>query len=435
MSFSSKPLILRLASFLLLLSIASAAHRPAALVAPVTKDPSTLQYITRLHQRTPLVSVDLAIDLGGRHLWVDCDSGYTSSTYRPTPCRSALCSLAGANSCSRCFSSSRPGCNNNTCGVFPENPFTSTSTSGELAEDVLALSSTDGSNPGALASDPSFLFSCAPAFLTKGLAAGASGIAGLGRTRVAPPSQLAAHFSFRRRFALCLPSTSRGTGVLFFGNSRYRLLPDIDASQILIYTPLLTNPVSTAGTSVSGEPSAEYFIGVKGIRVGEKAIALNKTLLEINRKTGIGGTKISTAVPYTALETSIYNALTAEFALALSHVKRVPAVAPFRLCFEEKGISPTRVGPSVPAIDLVLQRDDVYWRIFGANSMVEAKTGVLCLGFVDAGKSPRTAIVVGGLQLEDNLVTFDLAYSRVGFSSTLFFRRTTCSNFNFTSTA
>ncbi|KAK9083980.1 hypothetical protein Scep_030451 [Stephania cephalantha] len=65
----------------------------------------------------------------------------------------------------------------------------------------------------------------------------------------------------------------------------------------------------------------------------------------------------------------------------------------------------------------------------GANSMVEVGEDVLSLGMVDGGEmSPRfkTSIVIGGHQLEDNLLEFDLARSRLGFSS--------CANFNFTST-
>ena len=69
---------------LLALAAASAAFaqpsfRPRALVAPVRKDTSTLQYVTRLHQRTPLVPISLVLDVGGQFLWVDCESNYTSS--------------------------------------------------------------------------------------------------------------------------------------------------------------------------------------------------------------------------------------------------------------------------------------------------------------------------------------------------------------------
>nr|VDD53618.1 unnamed protein product [Brassica oleracea] len=43
--------------------------------------------------------------------------------------------------------------------------------------------------------------------------------------------------------------------------------------------------------------------------------------------------------------------------------------------------------------------------------------------------------MIGGLQLEDNLIEIDLAKNTLGFSSTLLERQTNCANFNFTSTA
>jgi hypothetical protein len=44
---------------------------------------------------------------------------------------------------------------------------------------------------------------------------------------------------------------------------------------------------------------------------------------------------------------------------------------------------------------------------------------VACLGFVDGGKEPRTTFVIGGHQLEDNILEFDLVSSKLGFSSSL----------------
>ncbi|KAF4347761.1 hypothetical protein G4B88_019533 [Cannabis sativa] len=84
----------------------------------------------------------------------------------------------------------------------------------------------------------------------------------------------------------------------------------------------------------------------------------------------------------------------------------------------------------------------VVWRINGANSMVFVNKDVACLGFVDGGplrfvdwgiKFTRTSIVIGGHQIEVNLIQIDLVASRLGFSSSLLATQTTCSNFNFTS--
>ena len=71
----------------------------------------------------------------------------------------------------------------------------------------------------------------------------------------------------------------------------------------------------------------------------------------------------------------------------------------------------------------------VNWRIHGANSMVRVSKNVMCLGFVDGGAKARESIVLGGLQIEDNFLEFDLTTSRLGFSSSLLPRGASCSNF------
>lgn len=410
-------------------SIAQTSFRPRALVLPVTKIQSLNQYVTTFKQRTPLVQLNVTVNLGGQFLWVDCYDKYVSSSYRPARCRSAECSLANSKACGTCNEDPKPGCNNNTCALFPWNPFGSISTIGEVASDVLSLRSTDGSSTGRFVSAPKVIFVCGAALLLDGLGGGVKGMAGLGRGRMGLPSQLASAFSFHRKFAVCLGSTN---GVIFFGDGPYVMLPNIDVSKSLIYTPLLLNPVSTAGSYFQGEPSADYFIGVKAIHINGKSVSLNRTLLNIDKE-GNGGTKISTVDPYTVMQTSIYDAFTKAFAKALAQVPRVSPVSPFKQCYNSSYLGSTRVGPGVPPIDLVLQNKSVIWRIFGANSMVRVSDDALCLGFVDGGVQPRTSIVIGGHQIEDNLLQFDLAASRLGFSSSLLFRQTTCSNFNFTS--
>ncbi|XP_074349248.1 putative aspartic proteinase GIP2 [Apium graveolens] len=421
-----------LLSFLFLFSITQAqpSFRPKALVVPVIKDASTLQYVTTVNQRTPLVSTNLVIHLGGRFLWVDCDKNYVSSTFRPARCRTSQCSLAGSTSCGDCFDGPRPGCNNNTCGVSILNPVINTATGGEVSEDVVSVQSTDGSSAGRVVTVPRFIFSCIlTSSMLQNLASGVTGMAGLGRSRIALPSQFASAFSFNRKFAMCLSGSTSSNGVIIFGNDPYRFLPNIIVSdQTLTYTPLLVNPVD--------DPLVEYFIGVKSIKINSNIVALNTSLLSINSK-GKGGTKISTLNPYTVLETSIHKAVTEAFIKesAARNITRVASVAPFGACFSSNNVGSTRVGPAVPYIELVLQSESVVWTITGSNSMVYVNDNVLCLEVVDGGSNPRTSIVIGGHQLEDNLLQFDLATSRLGFSSSLLGRQTRCANFNFTSTA
>ncbi|GLJ13334.1 hypothetical protein SUGI_0210370 [Cryptomeria japonica] len=101
------------------------------------------------------------------------------------------------------------------------------------------------------------------------------------------------------------------------------------------------------------------------------------------------------------------------------------------MCFNTAGVASTHVEPAVPTIDLVLQ-NNCTWRIFGANSMVQVSDKVMCLGFVDGGEDPVTTIVIRTYQMEGNFHHFDIATSSLGFSSSLLFQQTTCSNFNFT---
>ncbi|KAJ4722379.1 Basic 7S globulin [Melia azedarach] len=425
MAFARSFLIILCSLTLFFLSpiIAQTSFRPKALVLPVLKDAATLQYVTEIKQRTPLVPVKLTVHLGGEILWVDCDRGYVSSTNKTARCGSAQCSLARAKAC---------GVGTKTCGRGPENPVTNTGTHGDLRIDVVSIQSTNGRNPGRRVSVPNFIFLCGSTFLLEGLAAGVTGIAGLGRSKVALPSQFAAAFSFDRKFAICLSPFSNSNGFIIFGDGPYVLSPDIDVSKSLTYTPLFINPVNTA-SGFLGEPSVEYFIGVKSITINGRAVPLNTTLLSIDSE-GVGGTKISTVNPYTVLETSIYKALVQAFINAMPNVPRVSPIAPFGACFDSKDLPFTRIGPFVPQIDLVLQNKNVKWSIHGQNSMVQVGN-VWCLGFVDGGVNPTTSIVIGGRQLENNLLQFDLATSRLGFSNSLLFERTICSNFNFTSTA
>ncbi|KAI4301822.1 hypothetical protein L6164_035063 [Bauhinia variegata] len=85
------------------------------------------------------------------------------------------------------------------------------------------------------------------------------------------------------------------------------------------------------------------------------------------------------------------------------------------------------------SIDLVLDKPNVVWTISGENLMTEARPGVTCLGFVDGGLNPRAAIVIGAPQLQEYFMRFDLARSRLGFSSCLLMHGTNCANLNFTS--
>lgn len=369
------------------LSQAQSPRRPNALLLPISKHLSTLQYLTNLSIGTPLVPTTFVVDLAGKTFL--------------TPC-----SIEQAN-----------------------------------ATDTISLPSTNGSTSGPSVKIPNFAFLCAENRLRKGLPSGAKGTVGLQRSSFGLSTQISAALGshFGRKFALCLPSSSSFfvtnsgktsyNGVLFFGNTPYFFYPSynesrlIDATQRFSYTKLHVNPTTTS----------DYFVQVTSILINKKPIPLNTTLLRINNR-GIGGTKISTVVPYTVLESSIYKVLTTEFAKELKamRVKKVAPVAPFTECFSTEFMGFTPLGAGVPDVTFVFENKDAYWELNGFNLMVEISREVVCLGFVDGGSRPKTSIVIGARQLEDNLFEFDLAASRLGFSyTTLLFDEVLCSNFKF----
>nr|XP_016476309.1 PREDICTED: basic 7S globulin-like [Nicotiana tabacum] len=428
--------------FFLIIStcLAQTTFHPKTLFLAVKKDPSTLEYITEVHQRTPLVPLKLAVHLGGESLWVDCEQGYKSSTYKPARCNSRQCNLARSTACGYCFeNTTRPGCNNAACYNLVVNPSMDamSSTSGEIAEDVLSIQSISGSIPGPVATVSRFIFSCSTTNLTQNLGKDVKGMVGFGQqSPVSFATQFASAFRFSRKFAICLSSSTERNGVIFIGHSPYYFSLAFDASQDLIYTPMITLPhyitITYPHYTRINRASSEYYIQVSSIRINGKTLPLNKTLLSLDENDEEGGTKISTAVPYTVLEASVYSAVSKAFVNEMpEEVKTVSSVQPFKTCFDSTYIGMSRLGYNAPEINLVLHKPNVYWTITGANSLVKVTEKVICLAFVERDEALGQAIVIGGYQMQDNLVEFDLSRGRIGFSNSLFFRQTMCSNHNY----
>ncbi|GJU61734.1 aspartic peptidase A1 family protein [Tanacetum coccineum] len=135
--------------------------------------------------------------------------------------------------------------------------------------------------------------------------------------------------------------------------------------------------------------------------------------------------KLSTIVPYTTLRSDIYNAFATSFSKAAVNIPSVNAVKPFSQCIKSSAIS------SVPKIDLETESGKI-WTILKENSMKDVGNGVSCLAFVDGGSKVKDGIVIGAYQMENNFLHFDLVNQKLGFSSSLLGRGTSCGNFNFT---
>lgn len=125
-------------------SLAKTQTSPKQVYLPIYKDSSTLQYVTPIKQKTPLVPVRLILDLGGRALWTICETGYISTTIRPAGCNTTQCRLAEASQhCLQCtWGPFGPGCTNTpTCWRFPMNSVTRLNAPSEMASDIIAINS------------------------------------------------------------------------------------------------------------------------------------------------------------------------------------------------------------------------------------------------------------------------------------------------------
>ncbi|KAH6833858.1 hypothetical protein C2S53_019422 [Perilla frutescens var. hirtella] len=432
MASSTIPIFIIYSLFILSsFSSAKTPPKPKAFIFPIKKDNTTHQYYTTIQIGSKTTTFKVVIDLSGKFLWFNSNDYLSAAgSYRPILCDTLQCTVADGAGCTFCIINPPvPGCTNNTCSDYALNPFTGTQGYSGLGHDVLHVSSTRGDHYKV----NNFPFQFSDPVLREGLAAPTFGLVGLGRTKISLPAQLVSAFKIREKFTLCIPS-SGSNGNMIIGRAGAYTNPFQQISESLLTTPLIKNPASTTGNDVIGNLSVGYFVGVKSIRVGQTPLSLNKTALSIDRETGDGGTSIRTVKAYTSLRGSIYVALINEFVKAAKakNIKRVASVAPFGACFDSNTITSSKSGGDVPTIDLILQNESVYWRFYGSNSMVRVSERVMCLAFVEGQPTlvgPTTAIVVGGYQLENHLVEFDLASSKLRFSSSLLLHDTSCSHF------
>ncbi|XP_071927668.1 probable aspartic proteinase GIP1 [Coffea arabica] len=408
----------------------------SAVLAPILQDPSTRLQFLSLYLRTPYQQpTKLLVDLTAPFSWVECTcSNRSSCTYRyhPLPCASPLCNWLNSPACSNCSSEpTDPICSDGLCHLFFARPRNRKRVRVQALADSLALPVTNGRNPGQLEVVPEFVFSCSERSLLKGhVPRGVTGLAALGQSKFSLPAQVSNSLSSPNVFALCPSDSPSAPGVAFFGTrGPYFFLPEIDLSKHLNYTPLL----------ISTDEDEAYLIGLTSIRVnGRVAVKLNRSVLTVDEN-GFGGTTLSLSTPYTVLESSIYASLVEAFvnesAAAAFKLTATQPVSPFSVCYDAGDVLVTSAGPAVPTIDLVMQSNDVVWRILGSNSMVRmAREGVdvWCLALLDGGANPPATIVIGGQQMVDNLLQFDLDSQQLGFSSSVLVHDTMCANFNFT---
>ncbi|KAL6613836.1 hypothetical protein ACP70R_036106 [Stipagrostis hirtigluma subsp. patula] len=404
-----KPFLLLLAAAMSLLVLPRLASCADPVLFPVAKDAATSLYTIPLRD-----AANHVIDLAGPLVWSTCADDHLAVPYK---CSDPVCKIANAYQPPGCSHAGRH-CKDakRTCKAYPYNPVTGKCAAGKLIHTRFIANTTDGKKPLSQVAVRA-VGACAPPELLPSLPSGAAGVAGLAGSGLALPAQVGASHGVAKKFLLCLPR--RGHGVAIFGGGPF-FLPEQSTNDLvstLAYTPL---------HSRKGNPL--YYISVTGIAVNQARLPVSGHAL------ATGGVVLCSRVPYTALRPDVYRSLADAFERALARGDaKVPAVAPFQLCYRSSMLGNTLLGYAVPDITLTLEGGK-NWTFTGSSSMVDVNAQTACLAFGEMkGVKPRDgsvpAVVVGGFQMENYLLQFDLVKQQLGFARVPVF--TSCSNFNF----
>ncbi|KAF7032944.1 hypothetical protein CFC21_044074 [Triticum aestivum] len=377
------------------------------LVTAVRRDAATSLYSIPVNSGRPLV-----LDLSGPIVWSTCDDCASHDTleyndincmrahrFHPPNCQHNGYGMPDAHNPYRC-----------KCTAHPHNPVSGDTASGDMTRVVLSANATDGRNPLGPVSFTA-VTSCAPDSLLAGLPAGAVGVAGLARSGLAFPAQVARTQGVANSFALCLGNGERdgvaiwpifGGGPLFAANGRS--ITDMLRGD----TPLRKH----------GEYPGYYVSASRGVFVDGAKVPLD-TYAPLT----IG---FSTTTPYALVRRDVYRPLIDAFDQAMERDGAItagarlssPAGSPFELCYNSSRLSLTRFGYFVPTVGFGLE-GGTGWAVLRGD-----KAGY--------GGGAALAVVLGGLQMEENLVVFNEEKQTMAFTGQINGRGLLCSNFNFT---
>nr|KYP71248.1 Basic 7S globulin [Cajanus cajan] len=168
-----------------------------------------------------------------------------------------------------------------------------------------------------------------------------------------------------------------------------------------------------AFTPLTITTQGEYNVRVDSIRIDSQLLTPpTQTKPWSSEDTEAGGTTISTSTPYMVLQSFIFEAFTQRFAHQIPEEVKVEPVAPFTLCCDANKAS------KFPKVEFVMDRPNgPAFKFSGEDLMVQVRPGVKCLAVINGGLQSKAPITIGARQLEEKLLVFDLARSRLGFTT------------------
>jgi hypothetical protein len=335
------------------------------------------EYFSRVGVGQPAKPFYMVLDTGSDINWLQCkpcEDCYeqsdpifdpsSSSSYKPLSCSSQQCNSLDNGGCrgGRCLYQVQYGDGSYTVGDF--------------VTDTVSFGSSGAVNDVALGCGHN----------NEGLFVAAAGLLGLGGGPLSLTSQVKAS-----SFSYCLVDRNSGKSSTLEFNSA----PPGDS----VTTALLKN----------SKMSTFYYIGLTGMSVGGKPLSFPSSLFEMDAS-GNGGIIVDSGTAITRLRTQVYNSLRDAFVSMTKHLPSASSVALFDTCYDLSSQSVVRV----PTVSFQFS-DGKSLSLPAKNYLIPVDSaGTFCFAFAPTTSSLS---IIGNVQQQGTRVSFDLANSRVGFSS------------------
>uniref|UniRef100_A0A7C8ZBA1 Peptidase A1 domain-containing protein n=2 Tax=Opuntia streptacantha TaxID=393608 RepID=A0A7C8ZBA1_OPUST len=350
---------------------------------------------------TPAQPVTMVLDTGSELSWLHCKKNPNvnslfnpalSTSYSPVPCTSSICKTRTRDFILPVSCDPKKLCH--AIVAYAD----ASSMEGTLAMDNFQMGGS---------AVPGVVFGCMDSgFSSSDEDSKTTGLLGMNRGSLSFVTQMG-----YPKFSYCI-SGQDSSGVLLFG--------EVDIPWL---TPLRYTPLVQISEPLPYFDRVAYSVKLEGIRVGEKLLALPKSILEPDH-TGAGQTMVDSGTQFTFLLGEVYNILKSEFlAQTKDKIKEVGDPnyvfeGAMDLCYR---IPLTQAGyPSLPTVTLMFEgaemsvsAERLLYRVPGE---VRGSDGVHCFTFGNSDLLGVEAYVIGNHHQQNIWMEFDLEKSRVGLA-------------------
>ncbi|CAL1366785.1 unnamed protein product [Linum trigynum] len=335
------------------------------------------EYFSRVGLGTPARSFYMVLDTGSDVNWLQCDpcadcyqqtdpifNPSSSSSYSPLSCSSPECAALDVSSC-----------RSDQC-LYQVNYGDGSFTFGDFVTETLSLGRSGSASKIALGCGHD----------NEGLFVGAAGLLGLGGGPLSLTSQIRAS-----SFSYCLVNR------------------DSTSSSTLDFNSAFPADSVTANLMKSRKVDTFYYVALSGMSVGGELLSIPASVFELD-EAGNGGVIVDCGTAITRLQTQAYTSLRDAFVRLTPHMRSASGVALFDTCYDLSGMSSVKV----PTVAFHFGGGKS-WSLPASNYLIPVDgEGTFCFAFAPTTSSLS---IIGNVQQQGTRVSFDLANSRVGFST------------------